>query len=119
MIACGTALFSLLRNIGLAIGVSVTAVVLTQSTQIMHAQIAANVTPFNRNLQSGAAYLWWNPTLPQGIAALNAEVTRQAAIIGYVNDFKMLFIVSLLMLPLLLLMRKGEVGPADPGAAAH
>jgi DHA2 family multidrug resistance protein len=115
----GTALFSLLRNIGLAIGVSVTAVVLTQSTQIMHAQIAANVTPFNRNLQSGAAYLWWNPTLPQGIAALNAEVTRQAAIIGYINDFKMLFIVSLLMLPLLLLMRKGEVGPADPGAAAH
>ena len=96
-----------------------TAVVLTQSTQIMHAQIAVNVTPFNRNLQSGATYLWWNPTLPQGIAALNAEVTRQAAIIGYVNDFKMLFIVSLLMLPLLLLMRKGEVGPADPGAAAH
>jgi len=115
----GTALFSLLRNIGLAIGVSVTAVVLTQSTQIMHAQIATNITPFNRNLQSGAAYLWWNPTQPHGIAALNAEVTRQAAIIGYVNDFKMMFIVSLLMLPLLLLMRTGEVGPADHGAATH
>ena len=44
----GTSLFSLLRNVGLAIGVSVTSVVLTQSTQIVHAQIAANVTPFNR-----------------------------------------------------------------------
>jgi MFS transporter, DHA2 family, multidrug resistance protein len=100
----GTALFSLLRNVGLAIGVSVTSVVLTQSTQTMHAEIAANVTSFNRNLESGGAYLWWSTTNPQGIAALNTEVTRQAAIIAYVNDFKLLFIVSLLMLPLLLMM---------------
>ena len=115
----GTALFSLLRNVGLAIGVSVTSVVLTQSTQIMHAQIAANVTSFNRNLQSGGAYLWWSTANPQGLAALNAEVTRQAAIIAYVNDFKLLFIVSLLMLPLLLMMSwsKGKAGAADLAAA--
>ena len=117
----GTALFSLLRNVGLAIGVSVTSVVLTQSTQIMHAEIAANVTSFNRNLQSGVAYLWWSTASPQGIAALNAEVTRQAAIIAYVNDFKLLFIVSLLMLPLLLLMRwsKGNTVAVEPDATAN
>ena len=111
----GTALFSLLRNVGLAIGVSVTSVVLTQSTQIMHAQIAANVTSFNRNLQSGGAYLLWSTANSQGLAALNAEVTRQAAIIAYVNDFKLLFIVSLLMLPLLLMMSwsKGNPGAVD------
>jgi DHA2 family multidrug resistance protein len=111
----GTALFSLLRNVGLAIGVSVTSVVLTQSTQIMHAQIAANVTSFNRNLQSGGAYLLWSIANSQGLAALNAEVTRQAAIIAYVNDFKLLFIVSLLMLPLLLMMNcsKGNPGAVD------
>lgn len=101
----GTALFSLLRNVGLAIGVSATSVVLTQSTQIMHAQIAANITPFNHSLQRGGAYLLWGVANPQGIAALNMEVTRQAAIIAYVNDFKLLLVVSLLMLPLLLLMR--------------
>jgi DHA2 family multidrug resistance protein len=84
----------------------------------VHTEIAANVTPFNRSLQSGAAYLWWNPALPQGIAALNAEVTRQASIIAYVDDFKLLFIVSLAMLPLLLLMRSAK-GEADPGALAH
>jgi MFS transporter, DHA2 family, multidrug resistance protein len=117
----GTALFSLLRNVGLAIGVSVTSVVLTQSTQIMHAQIAANISSFNRSLQSGGAYLWWNTVNPQGIAALNAEVTRQAAIIAYANDFKLLFIVSLLMLPLLLMMSwsKNNAGAVGSGAAAH
>jgi MFS transporter, DHA2 family, multidrug resistance protein len=115
----GTALFSLLRSIGLAIGVSVTSVVLTQSTQLVHAQIAASVTPFNRNLQSGGAYLLWNSTLPQGIAALNSEVTRQAQIIGYVNDFKLLFIVSLLMLPLLLLMRSSKSEAGTDGSSAE
>jgi DHA2 family multidrug resistance protein len=116
----GTSLFALLRNIGLAIGVSVTSVVLTQATQIVHSQIAANLTAFNRNLQSGAAYLYWNTGNPQGFAALNAEVTRQAAIVAYVGDFKLLFVVSLLMLPLVLLMRRPDSGAAvDLGAAAH
>lgn len=114
----GTALFSLLRNIGLAIGVSVTSVVLTRVTQYEHAEIAATASSFNRSLQSGGAYVFWNPSLPQGIAALNAEVTRQASIIGYIDDFKLLFIVSLLMLPLLLLMR-GAKGSADPSTMGH
>ncbi len=101
----GTALFSLLRNIGLAIGVSATSALLTQSTQIVHEEITSSTTPFNHNLQAGGANALWNLTIPQGYAALNAEVTRQASIIGYINDFKLLFIVSLLLLPLLLLMR--------------
>jgi DHA2 family multidrug resistance protein len=112
----GTSLFALLRNVGLAIGVSITSVVLTQSTQVVHSQIAASLTAFNRNLQSGAAYLYWSTANPQGFAALNAEVTRQASIIAYVNDFKLLFAVSLLMLPLVLLMRRpdgGDRGQAD------
>ena len=73
----GTALFSLLRNIGSAIGVSVTSVLLTQNTQIVHAEIADAVTPFNRALQSAAPICSGTPH-PAGIAALNAEVTRQA-----------------------------------------
>jgi hypothetical protein len=109
-----SSLFALLRNVGLAIGVSVTSV-LTQSTQIVHSQIAASLTAFNRNLQSGAAYLHWSTTNPQGFATLNAEVTRQASIIAYVNDFKPLFAVSLLMLPLVLLMRRP--GGSDRGQA--
>jgi DHA2 family multidrug resistance protein len=116
----GTALFSLLRNIGLAIGVSVTSVVVTRWTQIVHAQAVTQTTPFNHNLQAGAASLYWSLALPKGIAAINAEVTRQAAIIAYIDDFKLLFIVSLLMLPLLPLMRwkKSSARAASASAAA-
>jgi DHA2 family multidrug resistance protein len=111
----GSALFSLLRNLGAAIGISVTSVVLTRSTQIMHAEIAEAVTPFNRQLQTGGAYLLWNPTTPPGLAALNEEITRQASIIAYVDDFKLLFWVCLALAPLLLFMRQPAAGAAEVG----
>jgi DHA2 family multidrug resistance protein len=101
----GTAFFSLVRNVGSAIGISVTSVLLTQNTQIVHSQIADSVTPFNRMLQTGAAYLLWNVTSPTGLAALNAEVTRQASIIAYSNDFKFLFFLTLPTAILVLFMR--------------
>ena len=99
---------SLLRNVGSAIGISVTSVLITQNTQIVHAQIAEHVTPFSRWLQTGAAYLVWNSATPPGVAALNAEVTRQASIIAFIDDFKLLMLLCLPMALLLLLMRRPE-----------
>ncbi|MEA2990235.1 MAG: transporter, family, multidrug resistance protein, partial [Alphaproteobacteria bacterium] len=64
----GTAFFSLVRNVGSAIGISVTSALFTQNTQIVHSQIADSVTPFNRALQTDAAYLLWNTATPTGIA---------------------------------------------------
>jgi len=109
----GTALFSLLRNVGSAIGISVTSVLLTQNTQIVHAQIAEQVTPFNRMLQTGGAYLVWNSTTSPGLAALNAEVTRQASIIAYIDDFKLLLWLCLPMALLLLFMRRPVLASGD------
>ena len=60
----GTAFFSLVRNVGSAIGISVTSVLLTQNTQLVHSQIVDNVTPFNRMLQTSGAYVLWNVTTP-------------------------------------------------------
>jgi DHA2 family multidrug resistance protein len=111
----GTALFSLIRNVGSAIGISVSSFLLTQGTQIMHARIAESVTPYNRSLQTGGAYLLWNSATGPGKAALNAEVTRQASIIAYANDFKFMLLVSLATAFLLLLLRRpaSSAGPAE------
>ncbi|HXW26257.1 MAG TPA: DHA2 family efflux MFS transporter permease subunit [Xanthobacteraceae bacterium] len=106
----GTALFSLMRNVGGAIGISVTSFLLAQNTQILHARIAEHVTPFNRMLQSGGAYLHWNVVVPRGLDALNAEVTRQAQIMAYANDFKLMLLVSVPLVLLLLLMRRPRAG---------
>ena len=115
----GTALFSLMRNVGSAIGISVTSFLLAQNTQIMHASLAAQVTPFNRMLQTGGAYLFWNAAAPPGLAALNAEITRQASIIAYVDDFKLMLLITLPTALLLLLMRRpGVVTQSAEQAAA-
>jgi DHA2 family multidrug resistance protein len=113
----GTALFSLIRNVGSALGISISAFLLTQGTQLMHARIAESVTPFNRGLQTAGAYLLWNSATARGLAALNDEVTRQASIIAYANDFKAMFFVSVATAFLLLLLR--PTAAAAPPLAAH
>ena len=112
----GTALFSLVRNVGSSIGVSVASFLLAQNTQIAHAALAAHVTPFNRMLQSGGAYLYWNSATQAGLNALNAEITRQASIIAYMDDFKLMLIVTLPAILLLFLMRRPRGAPhaGDP-----
>jgi MFS transporter, DHA2 family, multidrug resistance protein len=111
----GTALFSLVRNVGSSIGVSVASFLLAQNTQAVHAALAANVTPFNRMLQSGGAYLYWNSATQAGLSALNTEITRQASIIAYMDDFKLMLMVTLPAILLLFFMRR----PATPPKGAR
>lgn len=115
----GTSIYSLMRNLGSSIGISVTGALLISNTQVNHADIAASVTPFNHALHQGAAQLLWNPLSTHGAAALNGEITRQAAIIAYVDDFKLMMIISIVALPLVFLIRKPRVtaGATDAHSA--
>ncbi len=100
-----TSIYSLMRNLGSAIGISITGALLQINTQVNHAILAANVTPFNRALETGAAARLWNPGSMHGAALLNQEVTRQAAIIAYIDDFKLMLVLAIIVTPLLLLTR--------------
>ncbi len=116
----GASLFSLFRNIGAAIGVSVTSFMLTHNTQVLHEQIGAGVTPFNRALQDGGAVQRaWNPLHAHGAAALDQMVNQQAQIIAYVDDYRMMVFTTLSSLLLLLMMRRPKlVSKPDPAHAA-
>jgi DHA2 family multidrug resistance protein len=100
-----TGIYSLMRNIGSAIGISITGALLQTNTQVNHAEISDAVTPFNRALQQGGPARYWNPMHTQGAAALNEEITRQASTIAYIDDFKLMLILALGALPLILLIR--------------
>lgn len=108
----GTALYSLMRNIGSSIGISVVTFLLTRNTQIMHADLAAKVTPFNDALRSGAAAHFWSLDTVAGLATLNAEITRQATLVAFLDDFRLMMMVALVALPLVLLMRQPRRQPA-------
>jgi len=102
----GTALFSLIRNIGSAVGVSLSTAILGSSVQTLHAQLAEHATPFNRMLTEGQAGMMWNPLMPYGLTALDAEINRQALITAYANDFLFIFYVSLPAIVLPFLMKR-------------
>jgi DHA2 family multidrug resistance protein len=100
----GTPIYSLLRNIGGSVGISIVQAMLTHGATQAHAQLAASIAPGNQGMVNLPPSL--DPGTVTGLAALNAEVTRQAALIGYVGDFSTMMIVTLLSIPLLLLIRK-------------
>jgi MFS transporter, DHA2 family, multidrug resistance protein len=106
----GTAIFSLMRNLGSSIGISVVNTLLTRNTQIMHATLAEHVTRYSPMLRAQLA--GGSPSL-RTLAELNDTVTKQAAMIAYNNDFKLLMLLSLAAVPLVLLLRKGK-GSAEP-----
>ncbi|PXW22428.1 MFS transporter, DHA2 family, multidrug resistance protein [Paraburkholderia caballeronis] len=111
--ADGTATYSLMRNIGSSIGISIVQTFVTRGTQIAHSDLAANVTVFNPAIQ---------PMLADGsrydMALLNQQITQQAQMIAYLNDFKMMFVATLVVIPLLMLIRPSGGGSADAGHAA-
>ncbi len=111
-----TALYSLVRNLGSSVGISIVIALLSQNTQINHATLAENVTPYNKLFRFPDLPSVWSLANPAGLAALDAEINRQAAMIAYINDFKLMMIVTLLAVPLLLAMRVSR-SAAPPGSA--
>jgi DHA2 family multidrug resistance protein len=91
----GTAFFNLLRNVGSSIGISVVQFLLTRNSQIVHADLAEHVTPFRLTSRSVAM-----------LAALNGQISRQATMIAYLDDFQAMLWLTLAAIPLLLLFRR-------------
>jgi MFS transporter, DHA2 family, multidrug resistance protein len=102
----GAGFFSLSRNIGSSVGISIVNSLLVQNTQANHAAIAPHVSAVNRAFDNPAIAHFWNPLTATGRAALDAVVTRQAQIIAYIDDYKLLMIATLAVIPLLLVFKR-------------
>jgi DHA2 family multidrug resistance protein len=114
----GAAAMSLTRNIGMAIGTSVTSAIVTQMSQYEHAVLSYFVTPFAHVFTSGA-FASIDPTTAQGAQRMNEMIDRQASIIGYGDAFKALMLSSIPCVFLLFLMRKPKVQPKTDPSEAH
>ncbi|MDO8440083.1 MAG: DHA2 family efflux MFS transporter permease subunit [Polaromonas sp.] len=101
----GTALYSLMRNIGSSIGISVVITYLSRNTQANHAAFADSINPFNLALKQAVEAGVYNLTTPEGLAAINGEVTRQAATLAYLQDFRLMMWITLAAIPLIALLR--------------
>jgi DHA2 family multidrug resistance protein len=112
-------LLNLARNVGGSVGISIVSSQLVRMTQVAHADMASSI---GAEVPTAAASLLQSIGVPgsAALAFLNAEVTRQAVFIAYLDDFKLMMLVTFAVLPLLLLMKKGQkhVGEPSPHVAA-
>ncbi|WP_397453915.1 DHA2 family efflux MFS transporter permease subunit [Pseudomonas sp. NA-150] len=108
--ADGTGLYSLSRNVGSSVGISIVSVLLAQNIQINHEQIAAYVTPFNHAFDAWTVKSMLDPVTASGRAALDAMINVQASWVAYLDDFKLLMLLSLSVMPLILIIK----APAKP-----
>jgi len=113
----GTALINLTRNIGSAVGISVTEALLTRNGQIEHSVLAGSATGLNRAFAASPAAEALLPTTAHGAQMLNLLVNNQSQIIAYGDDFMLMMLTSLPMLLLLPLMRWKRTPAAVPVAA--
>lgn len=110
--ADATSLFSLVRNIGSSIGISVVSVMLTRNIQINHTELSTNISAFNPVLQNLSPLAAAGN--PVALTQMDGLVNLQALMVSYNNDFRLMMIVTLCALPLVFLLRKAapQNGPS-------
>ncbi|HEX7639458.1 MAG TPA: DHA2 family efflux MFS transporter permease subunit [Burkholderiaceae bacterium] len=110
----GTPIFSLLRNIGSSVGISVVQAMYAQGAARAHAELSTDINAANLVVQGLPRML--SPALAQGRAVLDMEVNRQAAMMAYIGDFRFMLALTLVSMPLLLLIRKPRAAAQAPAA---
>jgi DHA2 family multidrug resistance protein len=113
--ADATGLFNLSRNVGSSVGISVVSYLLIRNGQINHAIIGGYVTAVNPGFRNSVIAHAWSPWTASGRAALDQVIQNQASIISYIDDFKLMMILSLGAIPLVLLLRRA----ASEGSSDH
>jgi DHA2 family multidrug resistance protein len=110
----GSSVYTLIRNLGASAGISIMQALFVMNAQAMHGSLASHIDPANPAISDalGKGFEF------RPLEMLNAEVTRQATMIAYLDDIKLMFLVTLACLPMLLLMKVPKRGAAA-GKPAH
>jgi len=113
-------LTNLFRSIGASIGIAVCTFMLSRSMQVNHAELGAQITrmsvPFD--LDRITAY---GGVSEAGMRVVDGMVNRQAAMIGYLNDFYLMALLCWAAIPVLFFVKAGTPatgGPPMQAAAA-
>jgi len=101
----GTAIFSLVRNIGSSIGISMVQALLVRGTVRAHATLAEQITHKNPAWTNPAIAHAYDLARSHSAAALDALIERQATMIGYLEDYRLMMVLTIAVLPLILLLR--------------
>lgn len=102
------AVFSLVRNIGSSVGISIVTALLARNIQVNHAELGSHLVNYGAEfgvVQDLTEQIILNDS-SGALQLLEGMVSSQAATIAYLNDFRLMMVVVLLSTPMLLMLRK-------------
>jgi DHA2 family multidrug resistance protein len=112
-----TSFYTLMRNLGGSAGISIMLAMLVNFSAGARGALVTPYSPENSLITQNALPPSMSITDPTGVVALSAQVDHQAAMLGYTQVFHLMFIVTLLMMPLVMLMRMPKQTAAPSGAS--
>ena len=110
----GTVVTTMIRNLGSSIGISTVQSMIIRSSSLAHARLAEHMDMSNPALRA-ALPPGLNPASQSGLQTLNAIVTRQATMVGYVNVFSWMTLGAICLFPILLLLKPPRQRPIEQG----
>jgi DHA2 family multidrug resistance protein len=102
----GATIVGLGYTLASSMGVAISIVVLTRTSQTNRAEFAAHITPGNELLRFPEYASAWDLDVLANMAAIQGEINQQAAMVAYVNVYWMIALLCVGTLPLLLLVGK-------------
>ena len=97
------ALFSLVRNFGTSVGISTAVTLFVRFAIESRASLTEHAEPFNKLFRLPENLSFWDLESLASIAVLDAQIARHAQMVGYANDFFVMTVWALAMIPLAVL----------------
>ena len=118
----GASLMNLSRNIGASVGISVVTALLGAGIQRNHEELGARLPDMGTYAHDPIVAAVIGSSTDRLLAVANGIVNQQAAMIAYLNDFKLMMLLTAGALPLVLLLKRPRgtaPAKADPDAMGH
>ena len=114
----GSSLLFLFRNLGGSFGISIMTAMLARNMQTSHEDLASHVTASSMSAIDPSTADRLGPLGETAMQMLNMEISRQAAMIAYLDDFKLMMIILIIVSPLVFFLKPGNAAPGQQPAMA-
>ena len=103
--------FHLIRNVASSFFISICVAEVIRSTGVNYARLSEFINPYNPLLAAPGVVGSWDAATVPGLAKLSGEIGRQSAMIGYINAFALMTLVSAVAIPIAFLIRPQRPRP--------
>jgi DHA2 family multidrug resistance protein len=112
-----SSVYNLVRNLGSSVGISVMVAMQTYLVNVSHQDQIEHVSPDNQVFRANIPSVFAPGGGGGTLEGLNAEITRQATMVSYIDVFRLMIILTLATMPLLVFLRKPRSSKVDPAHA--